>query len=263
MKIYRRASLRVPRLLAVSAAAITMVLAWALPAQAAPSGTTICAGGQLAGDYGSLVVTGECDVVAPVVVNGDLTVTGKAAVFFSEYPNSPSVTINGDVSVKRGGLLAFGQPIEGCGYDVQSTSVINGNVVARGALSLKILCSTVNGDVVSTGGGYNAPPDCLINGGTNMPLKDNVILGSLTVQGWSGCWLGVIRSQVGGNVTLKGNTSAAVEPGTTNLDGMEIVTNRIEGNLVCHGNRPDPQIGDSMGDTNQVGGHKVGQCASL
>lgn len=166
--------------------------------------------GALTGTYNNLVVTGPCTV-------------------------GEEVTVNGNVSVKNGGVLAFGHPNEGCGPDVQATSVINGNVVARGALSVKILCSTVNGNVLSTGGGYTAQPDCLINDGINPALKDNIVAGSITVQGWSGCWMGVICNQVGSNVTLRGNTAVAYEPGTITSDGMEIVTNTISGNLNCRG----------------------------
>lgn len=262
VKLNRLRLSRVARLLAVSVAGVSMALVGALPAQAAPTRTT-CAGGPLAGTYGNLVVTGECTVVGPVTVNGVLTVTGKSAVFLSEYPGSPSVRINGNVFVNRGGMLALGQPVEGCGNDVRATSVVNGNVVASGALSVKILCSTVKGNVISTGGGYSAEPDCLTNGGINLPLKDNKVSGSIIVKGWSGCWMGVIRNQVSGNVILMRNTSVAFEPGTTNPDGMEIVTNHISRNLICVRNAPHPQVGDSGGEANQVAGHKVGQCASI
>ena len=263
MKLNRLRLSKVTRLLAVSVAGASMVLVGVLPAQAAPTGTT-CAGGTLAGTYGNLLVTGECTVVAPLTVNGQLTITGKGAVFFSEYPGSPSVTINGNVFVKHGGMLALGNPDpEGCGNAVRATSVVKGNVVASGALSVKILCSTVKGNVISTGGGYSAQPQCLTQGGTNFPLKDNKVSGSIIVTGWSGCWMGVIRNQVSGNVILTRNTSAAFEPGTTNPDGMEIVTNDISGNLICHGNAPHPQVGDSGGEANQVAGNKLGQCASI
>lgn len=266
MKLNRLRLGRVARLLAVSVAAASMALAWALPAQAAQtahSWATTCAGGTLAGTYGNLVVTGECTVVAPVTVNGVLTVTGKSAVFLSEYPGSPSVRINGNVFVSHGGTLALGQPVEGCDNDVRATSVIKGNVVARGALSVKILCSTVKGNVISIGGGYSAQPNCLTNDGINLPIKDNEVSGSIIVSGWSGCWMGVIRNQVSGNVILARNTAVAYEPGTTNPDGMEIVTNHINGSLVCFGNTPRPQVGDSQGEANQVAGDKVGQCASI
>ncbi|MDN5766923.1 MAG: hypothetical protein L0H96_13415 [Humibacillus sp.] len=262
MKFHRPFARTPLRLVSVAGAALALGLAWAVPAQAS-QGSTHCAGGPLSGTYRNLVVTGECDVVGPVTVNGSVTITGKGAAFSSEYPGSPAVRIRGNVLVSNGGLFAFGQPTEGCGPEVRATSVVTGNVVALKALSVKILCSTVRGNVLSVGGGYHAQPDCLTNNGVNFPVKDNAIRGNLAVYGWSGCWMGVIRNHVGGNVILVGNTSAAFEPGTTNLDGMEIVTNTIRANLACYLNSPHPQVGDSEGAPNQVAGHKLGQCRSL
>ena len=41
---------------------------------------------------------------------------------------------------------------------------------------------------------------------------------------------------------------------------MEVLTNRIQGNLICSANSPGNQYGDSMGMPNVVGGFAVGQC---
>jgi hypothetical protein len=46
-------------------------------------------------------------------------------------------------------------------------------------------------------------------------------------------------------------------------DAMEIVTNTIAGNLICSGNSPAPQGGDSGGAPNVVRGAKIGQCAHI
>lgn len=261
MKLQRPFARTPLRLVSMAGAALALV-AWAVPAQAGQGGS-YCAGGSLSGTYRNLVVTGECDVVGPVTVNGTVTITGQGAVFNSEYPGSPAVTIRGDVLVRNGGLLALGQPTEGCGPEVRATSVVAGDVVAIKALSVKILCSTVRGNVISVGGGYHAQSDCLTTGGVNFPVKDNTIRGNLVVYGWSGCWMGAIRNHVGGNVVFVGNTSSAFEPGTTHADGMEIVTNTIRANLACYNNSPHPQVGDSQGAANQVAGHKLGQCRSL
>ena len=262
MKLHRPFARTPLRLVSMAGAALALVVAWAVPAQASQGGSH-CAGGSLSGTYRNLVVTGECDVTGPVTVNGTLSITGQGAAFNSEYPGSPAVTIRGDVLVRNGGLLALGQPTAGCGPEVRATSVVTGNVIAIKALSVKILCSTVRGNVISVGGGYQAQPDCLTNGGVNFPVKDNTIRGNLAVYGWSGCWMGAIRNDVGGNVVFVSNTSSAFEPGTTNADGMEIVTNTIHGNLICMANTPAPQVGDSFGTLNTVSGHKLGQCAEL
>jgi hypothetical protein len=59
-----------------------------------------------------------------------------------------------------------------------------------------------------------------------------------------------------GNVTIKNNTLA--DP-----DANEVVTNTISQSLVCTNNSPAAQSGDSGGDPNVVGGHKLGECAAL
>ena len=46
-------------------------------------------------------------------------------------------------------------------------------------------------------------------------------------------------------------------------DGNEYVTNTIHGSLVCSGNSPAPQVGDSQGESNVVTGRKAGQCAEV
>jgi hypothetical protein len=46
-------------------------------------------------------------------------------------------------------------------------------------------------------------------------------------------------------------------------DSTEIVTNTISGNLICQGNSPAAQIGDSGGSPNDVGGNKIGECSGV
>jgi hypothetical protein len=46
-------------------------------------------------------------------------------------------------------------------------------------------------------------------------------------------------------------------------DSTEIATNTVTQNLVCFGNQPVAQIGDSGGAPNVVGGAKLGECAGL
>jgi hypothetical protein len=46
-------------------------------------------------------------------------------------------------------------------------------------------------------------------------------------------------------------------------DGNEYVTNVIRGSLMCWGNSPAPQVGDSEGLINDVTGSKTGQCTNV
>ena len=87
-------------------------------------------------------------------------------------------------------------------------------------------------------------------------IEDNVIRGGATVDGYTGFWLGFIRNEARGTVNLSHNVMG--DP-----DANEFVTNTIRGSLVCHGNSPAPQVGDSEGLPNVVTGHKVDQCAGL
>ncbi len=82
------------------------------------------------------------------------------------------------------------------------------------------------------------------------------------MNGWQGTWFGVIRNTVHGNVILTNNQGAAIGDGGL-PDSTEVVTNTISGNLICLGNDPTAQVGDSHGSPNVVGGHKIGQCAGL
>jgi hypothetical protein len=93
---------------------------------------------------------------------------------------------------------------------------------------------------------------------TNFPVKDNVVDGNLSVRGWQGAWAGVIRNTVGGNVIFSKNASIQ------NSDSNEVQTNTIAGNLICQGNSPAAQINPvDGGQSNVVGGRKIGQCAGL
>lgn len=255
--------------LALAGAGVTSASA-AEPNTTASAGNAICSGGDISGAYRNLLVTGLCQVPAgaTLTVNGQVLVRGPQAVLLSEF--APAyVTINGPVMVDGGGLLALGTLNEGSGCapsDVAS-STVNGDVVAVGALSLKIDCTTINGNVVSQRGGVGGfRNDCesaLPQGqALNFVVKDNLIKGNVLVNGWQGCWLGLLRNIVTGNVALLNNHPADV-------DAMEVVTNGIGRNLGCWRNTPHPQVGDALGPTpppppyNLVGGHEFGQCQGL
>jgi hypothetical protein len=77
--------------------------------------------------------------------------------------------------------------------------------------------------------------------------------------------LGVLIVGALGTVGLAAGPSAALAAhgGSTCTGTLASGTNTINGNLVCHGNSPAPQIGDSEGQPNVVTGRKVDQCAGL
>lgn len=223
---------------------------------------TVCRGGELSGTVRNLVVTGACTVPAngTLLVNGGMTVTGSNAVFLSEFSAGSHVLINGDVRVYRGGTFAMGTLNEGQGCDPTASSVVNGDVRAYRALTVKLDCTMVNGDLTSYKGGTGGwGPTCEESQTTqplNFVVKDNVVSGDVGLARWRGCWMGLIRTQVGGDVVLYRNT-------TGSSDSMEVVTDVITDDLACYRNSPAPQVGDSGGAPNVVGGDQRGQCATL
>lgn len=196
------------------------------------------------------------------VVNGNLTITGARRVepgasltVRGNLRVAPgacfeamlgSAAIGGNVTVAGGGVFALG-------YGPGAFYTVGGNVVANRPGSLYLGNATIRGNVVSNGGG-----DAM----RNFPIKDNTIGGNLIVQGWHGLWIGLIRNHVGGNVIFSGNVAAKTGelPGS---DSSEVVTNVIGGNLICLGNAPEVQIGDSGGIPNAVSGNAIGECAAV
>lgn len=226
---------------------------------AAPPGTYTCSGGTeasptiiAAGTYDGLKVAGIC-AFAPA---GVVTITGDVRVepgaILNDHAGSPVTTthITGNVQVGNGAVLGLGTYAPGTTHDV---ATVDGNIVAHSPASLYISRTTVHGNVVSNGGGDPV---------RNFPIKDDTIDGNVIVQGWHGGWVGVIRVDVGGNVIVANNVAS--DPSTLpGSDSTEVVTNTIAGNLICHGNTPVAQVGDSEGATNAVDGNKLGECAGL
>jgi hypothetical protein len=219
---------------------------------AAAKGPTTCSGGTIAaGTYNSLVVTGNCTFAdgGTVTIDGNLTVA-DGAILNDHAASTATVHVTGNVKVGAGAVLGLGNynPVP-----PHNSAVVDGNIVANGAATLYLGGMTVHGNVISNGGG---------DPGRNLPIKDDQIDGNLIILGWSGLWFGVIRDTVGGNVIVSNNHAVDITqlPG---IDSTEVVTNTISGNLICDGNSPAAQVGDSEGATNTVGGHKLGECAGL
>jgi hypothetical protein len=151
---------------------------------------------------------------------------------------SANIRVSDGVNVKQGATFVLGK--EGG----SNTGIIRGGVHANAPASLQLHFARVYDGVRMYGGGGN---------GQFSTIEDNVIRGGVTQTGYRAFWLGFIRNRVIGNVRLSDNVMK--DP-----DANEYVTNRIQGNLVCRGNSPTPQVGDSGGQPNIVTGSKVGQC---
>jgi hypothetical protein len=191
----------------------------------AASKSTICTGTLAPGSYHRVVVP-------------------SGAVCLSDGP----VTIKGGLTIRSGATFVLGSE-----ENPVNTGTISGGVHATNAASVQIHFTRINGGVrVHGGSGPNGGPF----GITWNAIEDNHINGGATVEGYNGFWFGFIRNHVNGSVRLNNNVLA--DP-----DGNEYVTNTIHGSLFCRGNSPAPQVGDSMGQPNQVTGVKAGQCRNL
>src|SRR5689334_19802753 len=177
-----------------------------VPAFAAGGGSTTCNGTLASGTYQRVVVPQD-------------------GVCLSDGP----VTIRGGLFVQQGATLVFGSE-----ENAVHTATISGGVHSTNAMNVQIHFSTINGGVDLEGGAgpFGGPFDVTWN-----TLEDDVINGSVTVNGYNGFWQGFIRNNVQGSTNLNNNVLA--DP-----DGNEFVTNTIHGNLNCAGNDPAPQTGD-------------------
>jgi hypothetical protein len=234
----------------------------------ATAGSVTCHGGSVAaGTYQTLRIAGICSVDSGNVrVRGDLTIVtggGLNAGF-----GGSNLTVGHDLVVKWNGLLVLGCEPEAfiCFNDpdqvvgtLSTNDRVRGSLLATGA-TLVVVHHSHLGAAIQSGGGGGVTCDVFPLGPSGPPAytdyEDNVIRGSASVVGVHTCWSGFIRNRVLGSVTYSGNKLA--DP-----DANEVVTNVIRHNLVCTGNSPKVQVGDSGGSPNQVGGRALGQCAHI
>jgi hypothetical protein len=238
---------------------------------AAKPGAGTCSGGAPgfgnaevipADTYAGFTVTGFC-VFGPgtMTINGNLSIADGAQLNDHASGQAQSVHITGNVTVGKGAVLGLGNynPVP-----PHTSAIVDGNVTANQPETLYLGGMTVHGNVVSNGGGNPASE-------RNFPIKDDTIDGNLIIQGWDGFWFGIIRVNVGGNVIVANTSGTQVGLPDTEFEGIldstEVVSNVVEGNLICHGNTPPAQIGDAILDPgnglNTVGGNAIGECADL
>jgi hypothetical protein len=221
------------------------------------SGPPICssAGKSLSGTHRNLTVWGNAYVADghTLRVRGNLKIARGACL---DAFSLGEVHVRGNVLVAKGATLALGctpesiGPVPPCGMSTTNDTV-GGSLLASRPLTMYLDGDHIGGNVISKGGGPGLNGQFL-----NFPVKDNWIGGNLTMYGWHGGWSGAIRNTVGGRLVYSQNKSIQ------DSDSNEVVTNIIGRNLVCRGNSPAVQVGDSGGSPNVVGGRKVGQCTA-
>ncbi|MGH3636797.1 MAG: hypothetical protein ACRDTS_22475 [Mycobacterium sp.] len=244
------------RLMCARVVALAMATAATTAFAAGPSagtctGTASSPGAVDTGTYNGFTVTGTCFFVpgADITINGNLTIAQGASLNAHDL-TAANVQVNGNVNVNKGGTVGLGDYYYGSPPYPGPTVVVNGNVVANQPQSLYLSFITVHGSILSNGG--SGP-------GLNFPIKNVTVDGNVDLQGWSGGWIGLFRSTIGGNVNFSNNTGA----GESGPDSSEVANNTVGGNLICHGNDPLAQFGDSGGGPNVVSGQALGECATL
>ena len=254
--------------LAASCGLVAALLGGALAPAAGASSTTACDGtfsdpGILgSGTYDSVVVTGFCMVPpgSTIVIRSGLTVAPDAFLVASAAFDGVcdrSITVGGRVTVGNDSSLFLGDGA-GSGCVPNTHTVVNGGIRADQPFSLVIHGVSINGGVVSAGGGAPVCDEVTFNPCSFSALEDSRVSGGVSVSGYGGFWFGMARNHVTGGVSLHNNI-------LEDPDAMEILDNTITGGLVCAGNSPVPtNVADGLFfEPNTVIGAEKGQCAGL
>jgi hypothetical protein len=252
-----------------------------------PSRTRVCTGtpeapGTLAGVYfGTVFVEGVCAVNAGearvfgnLIVRPDSALVAAFALDHETAGGSSSLSVAGNLLVQNGAAALLGCEAEHfpCIDDpnpeaptLSSQDRIYGHLLGQQPLGIVAHNDVVFGSILQVGGGGGVtcePSGIFTAFGSPVysDYEDTAISGSLHVIGFNSCWLGVIRTHVGGSVHLINNQLA--DP-----DAIEILSNQIRGNLGCFHNSQvwnSADEGESLyprsPQPNTVGGKRLGQC---
>ncbi|MFI4977744.1 MAG: hypothetical protein ACHQC8_03570 [Solirubrobacterales bacterium] len=222
-----------------------------------------------------MIIEGRCFVNAgPVVVRGNLIIREGAALgaifAFNDVTHSgaSNLTVYGNVRIQNGGSLYMGcEPnFFTCKDDESNTAAsrdrVFGNIYAQQPLAVIIHDSLVAGNISeSGGGGGDTAETCESEPPVYSDYEDLSVHGNVTIAGLESCWLGLARDRVSGSVRLVRDLLA--DP-----DAIEVLSNKIVGNLSCHENsrlwNSSEQEFESLfprePQPNEVNGNRSGQC---
>jgi hypothetical protein len=234
----------------------------------AASGQTCSGGSVAAGSYSSLTITGPCTVDAgTITVTNNLTVAPGGALV-AAFGGS-DVHVGGNLIVQANGALILGcEPVAFICFNdpdqtvgtLQTNDTVGKNLTATGAVAVIVHATTIGINTVVQGGGGGVNCDTFFLGPQGPPayidFEDNTIGGNSIIQGVQSCWAGYIRNHISGNVIYQGNSFA--DP-----DASELTTNMVGKNMICSGNSPQVQFGDSQGTPNTVSGKAIGECKNV
>ncbi|MGD0606388.1 MAG: hypothetical protein ABSA53_22740 [Streptosporangiaceae bacterium] len=246
-----------------------------------------------------LVDAGNVNIAGNLIIAQNASLAADFGQDDQTISGTSNLTVRGNLIVEKGGsallgcyplavTLWFGPPPTlastpdfPCDDDanplttptLSATEYIGGNLIAYEPLGVVVHNTTVRGNVIQYGGGNGTAFDpvgifaAYIPGGSPAapgqidppaPLPaytdfSNVKAGgNLIVTGMDTSWYGIIRDTVRGSLIDRNNTTAP--------DGNEMSDNTIHGNLICSGNNPAVEYGDSNGVPSEVGGIATGEC---
>jgi len=253
--------------LAVMVVAVGALQIVGATASFAASGSTCSGGSVAAGSYSSLTITGPCTVDAGnVTVAGNLTVASGGELL-AAFGGS-DVHVGGNLTVASNGVLVLGCEPEAfvCFNDpdpngtLVTHDTIGRNLTTQDALAVIVHATAIGVNEIVQGGGGGVTCDSTIPNSGGSPayidFEDTTVGGNSIIQGVQSCWAGFIRDSVGHNVIYQNNAFA--DP-----DASELTTNTVQGNMICSGNSPQVQFGDSGGAPNIVGGKALGECTNV
>jgi hypothetical protein len=237
-----------------AAVACALLFSGAANAAALPHyGPTTCKGGTIrSGSYASLRITGVCTLGnhAYVVVRGNVVVGhhgGLNAITMGH------IGVWDDMIVRSGGIVGLGcSPAAGCSATTHDH--IQGDVLASAPLAMIFHSNRIDGRIVQMGGGW----------GRELQQRAVRRPGIQHLRGQPGGRQhhGALDAQLLVRHIPKpgGRHGARLAQHVRRPDANEVQTNTIAGDLICRGNNPAPQQGDSGGLLNIVAGQKIGQC---
>ncbi len=251
--------------LVVAAAAVQFIS----PAASYAASPATCSGGSIAaGSYSSLTVSGFCRVAGGnvnVATNVTVAPGGELVAAFG----GSDLHVGGNLTVQSNGVLILGCEPEAfpCINDpdqVHGTLIthdtIGRNLTTQDALAVIVHATEIGLNTVVQGGGGGVTCSSTIPNVPGPPayidFEDDVIGGNSIIQGVHSCWAGYIRNHISRNVIYQGNSFA--DP-----DASELTTNNVGGNMICFGNSPQVQFGDSHGAPNVVSGKALGECKNV
>jgi hypothetical protein len=233
------------------------------------AGAGTCSGGSVAaGSYSSLTISGFCTVDAGTVsVAHDVTVAPRGELI-AAFGGS-DVHVGGNLTVAANGVLVLGCEPEAfvCLNDPHqrhgtliTNDTVGLNLTTHDALAVIVHASKIGLNEVVQGGGGGVTCDSTIPNIPGPPayidFEDTTVGGNAIIQGVQSCWAGFIRDTVGQNVIYQGNRF--FDP-----DASELTTDTVGRNMICFGNSPQVQFGDSTGAPDVVGGRALGECKNV